>query len=76
MGGGQFLDFMGVDTAVMTGDIELMGGSPSPPPPTRENPDIRCHDSFFYKSAYKIDRVFAHLEIVALYTPQTKVTNI
>ena len=37
-GGGQFLDFMGGDTAVMRGDIELMGGSPSPP--TRENPDL------------------------------------
>ena len=32
MGGGQFLDFMG-GTAVMRGDIELVGG-----PPTRENP--------------------------------------
>ena len=32
-GEGQFLDFMG-DTAVMRGDIELMGG----PLPTRENP--------------------------------------
>ena len=31
-GGGQFLDLMG-DTAVMRGDIELMGS-----PPTRENP--------------------------------------
>ena len=27
-GGGQFLDFMG-DTAVMRGDIELMGGPPN-----------------------------------------------
>ena len=28
-GGGQFLDFMGGgDTAVMRGDIELIGGSP------------------------------------------------
>ena len=35
-GGGQFLDFMGGDTAVMRGDIGLMGGPPSPP--TRENP--------------------------------------
>ena len=35
--GGQFLDFMGGDMAVMRGDdIELMEGSPSPP--TRENP--------------------------------------
>ena len=31
-GVGQFLDFMG-GTAVMRGDIELMGG-----PPTKENP--------------------------------------
>ena len=31
-GGGQFLDLMG-GTAVMRGDIEVMGG-----PPTRENP--------------------------------------
>ena len=30
-GGGQFLDFMGGDTAVMRGDIELMGGSPQSP---------------------------------------------
>ena len=34
MGGGQFLDFMG-DTAVIRGDIELMGS-----PPTRENPGV------------------------------------
>ena len=33
MGEGQFLDFMG-DTAVMRGDIELMGVPPFPP--TRE----------------------------------------
>ena len=30
-GGGQFLDFMG-GTAVMRGDIELMGGPPQSPP--------------------------------------------
>ena len=30
LGGGQFLDFMG-GTAVMRGDIELMGGSPQSP---------------------------------------------
>ena len=36
-GGGQFLDFMG-DTAVMRGDIELMGVPLSSP--TRENPDV------------------------------------
>ena len=35
-GGGEFWDFMG-DTAVMRGDIELMGVPPSPP--TRENPE-------------------------------------
>ena len=29
--GGQFLDFMG-GTAVMRGDIELMGDPPVPPP--------------------------------------------
>ena len=29
--GGQFLDFMGRETAVMRGDIELMGGSPQFP---------------------------------------------
>ena len=34
-GGGDFKILWG-DTAVMRGDIELMGGSPSPP--TRENP--------------------------------------
>ena len=33
-GGVQFLDFMG-GTAVMKGDIELMGGRP-----TRENPEV------------------------------------
>ena len=31
-GGGQFLDFMEGDTAVMRGDLELMGVPPSPPP--------------------------------------------
>ena len=40
-GGGQFLDFMG-DTAVMRGDIELMGVPPSPPP-IRENPDMSSY---------------------------------
>ena len=33
MGGGTSFGFYGGDTAVMRGDIELMGG-----PPTRENP--------------------------------------
>ena len=33
MGGGTIFGFYGGDTAVMRGDIELMGG-----PPTRENP--------------------------------------
>ena len=33
MGGGTILKFYGGDTAVMRGDIELMGG-----PPTGENP--------------------------------------
>ena len=28
----QFLNFIGRDTAVMRGDIELMGGSPQSPP--------------------------------------------
>ena len=38
-GGRQFFNFMGGDTAVMRGNIELMGGIPPvPPPPTRENP--------------------------------------
>ena len=37
-GGGAIFGFYGGDTAVMRGDIELMGESPSPPPPTRENP--------------------------------------
>ena len=40
-GGGQFLDFVGGDTAVMRGDIELMGSS------TRENPE---DDVFFIQS--------------------------
>ena len=31
---------MGGDTAVMRGDIELMGGIPSSPLPTRENPEF------------------------------------
>ena len=39
--GGQLLDFMGGDTAVMRGDIELMGGPPSPP--TGENPAHILH---------------------------------
>ena len=30
-GGGTIFGFYGGDTAVMRGDIELMGGSPSPP---------------------------------------------
>ena len=40
--GGTIFGFYGGDTAVMRGDIELMGGPPSPPspPPTRENPDV------------------------------------
>ena len=32
--GGQFLGFMGEDTAVMKGDMELMGDPPTPPPHT------------------------------------------
>ena len=36
-GGGKFLDFMG-GTAVMRGDIKLMGDPPVPP--TRENPEL------------------------------------
>ena len=35
-GGGQFLDFMGGNTAVMRVDKELMEGPTSPP--NRENP--------------------------------------
>ena len=34
--GGTIFGFYGGDTAVMRGDIELMGGSPQSP--TRENP--------------------------------------
>ena len=34
--GGTIFGFYGGDTAVMRGDIELMGDPPSPP--TRENP--------------------------------------
>ena len=34
--GATIFRFYGGDTAVMRGDIELMGGPPSPP--TRENP--------------------------------------
>ena len=37
--GGTIFRFYGGDTAVMRGDIELMGGPPSPP--TRENPGCR-----------------------------------
>ena len=40
MGGGQFLDFMGGHSCY-EGDIELMGGPPSPP--TRENPGGELH---------------------------------
>ena len=44
--GGQFLDFRG-DTAVMRGDIELMAGPPSPPPPLGKTLEtrrvIKCH---------------------------------
>ena len=32
MGGGTIFGFYGGDTAVTRGDIELMGGPPSPPP--------------------------------------------
>ena len=39
-GGEEFLDLWG-DTAVMRGDIELMGVAASPP--TRENPGISMH---------------------------------
>ena len=37
-GGGTTFRFYGWDTAVMRGDMELMGVPPSPP--TRENPAI------------------------------------
>ena len=39
--GGTTFGFYGGDTAYMRGDIELMGGSPSPP--TRENPAHILH---------------------------------
>ena len=38
-GGGDNFSILWGDTAVMTWDIELMGGSPSPPH-TGENPDV------------------------------------
>ena len=38
MGEGDNFKILWGDTAVMRGDIELMGGPPSPP--TRENPDV------------------------------------
>ena len=38
-GGGDNFKILWGDTAVMRGDIELMGGPPSPPP-TRENPGL------------------------------------
>ena len=41
MGGGTIFRFYGGDTAVMRGDIELMGRIP-PVPPTRENPIYCC----------------------------------
>ena len=34
-------------TAVMTGDIELIGVPPVPPPPTKENPKTRDYISEF-----------------------------
>ena len=40
--GGQFFDFMGGHSCY-EGDIELMGGSPSPS--TRENPDFTLTDA-------------------------------
>ena len=40
--GGQFFDFMGGHSCY-EGDIELMGGPPSPP--TRENPDFTLTDA-------------------------------
>ena len=43
-GGGQFLDFVGEDTAVMKGYIELMAG-----PPIKENP-VYCIAEFIHHS--------------------------
>ena len=37
---------------------------------------IYCHNGFFYKSAYKIARVFAHLEMLLFITSPTKFMNI
>ena len=34
---------------------------------------IYCDDGFFYKSAYKIGRVSAYLEIFALHTPLNQI---
>ena len=50
-GGGTIFGFYGGDTAVMRGDIELMGGPPSPP--TRENPAsmIQCNVHYFAVTA-------------------------
>ena len=38
-GGRTVCSFYGGNTAVMKGEIELMGIPQSPPPPTRENPE-------------------------------------
>ena len=58
-GGETILRFYGGDTAVMRGDIKLMGDPPVPP--TRENPGIYhlnlfCHFSF--KENHKIIRFY------------------
>ena len=58
MGGDNFWILWG-DTAVMRGDIELMGDPPSPP--TRENPDIWCLSKDVLLPVVVCSYVFFHI---------------
>ena len=67
-GGGTIFGFYGGDTAVMRGDIELMGGSP-PVPPTRENPDryvVAYQYGHHYMSLDKCSKVLAAITLISL----------
>ena len=57
-GGDNFWILWG-DTAVMRGDIELMGGSPQSP--TRENPDIWCQSTGVLLPVVVCSYVFFHI---------------
>ena len=64
-GGTTIFGFYGGDTAVMRGDIELMGDPPSPP--TRGNPDVVSSYFIFHLFLLIIVHIFVN-QILLFFT--------